>query len=384
MGDGLSATGPGSPAGAANGEPRTVVPDHEPVTRLRLGDAADKAGAQAPGPEPVTKPRQGDGANTAGAETPGPEPVTRPRLGSTADTAGTETPGQVVRRQLGDAAHEAATGVPGHEPVTRRRLGSTADTAGAETPGQVTRPRLGDAADKAGAQAPGPEPVTRPRLGDAADKAGAQAPGPEPVTKPRLGDAAGLPSHPPTEVESQPAAEPAEPQVAAAPGDLVRYGPGVPAGPPAASAGLTAERVWRGGGTPGPRRRRTRLGQILGWALTVILLAASGVLLYLRFHHVPLQVTGVAIVGSGSTACSLTVTGQITTNGGQGTVTYRWLFPTGPPATEQQSVSAGQSTVNVHVQVDGTGHGMAPQRVWLQVLSPGQGTASEYILIRCP
>ena len=362
MGDGLSATGPGSPAGAANGEPRTVVPDHEPVTRLRLGDAADKAGAQAPGPEPVTRPRLGDAADKAGAQAPGPEPVTRPRLGDAADTAGTETPGQVVRRQLGDAAHEAATGVPGHEPVTRRRLGSTADTAGAETPGQVTRPRLGDAADKAGAQAPGPEPVT----------------------KPRLGDAAGLPSHPPTEVESQSAAEPAEPQVAAAPGDLVRYGPGVPADPPAASAGLTAERVWRGGGTPGPRRRRTRLGQILGWALTVILLAASGVLLYLRFHHVPLQVTGVAIVGSGSTACSLTVTGQITTNGGQGTVTYRWLFPTGPPATEQQSVSAGQSTVNVHVQIDGTGHGMAPQRVWLQVLSPGQGTASEYILIRCP
>jgi hypothetical protein len=114
------------------------------------------------------------------------------------------------------------------------------------------------------------------------------------------------------------------------------------------------------------------------------LLAASGVLLYLRFHHVPLQVTGAEIVGSGSTACRLTVNGQITTNGGQGTVTYRWLFPTGRSSTLHQSVSAGQSTVDVRATVIGNGHGMAPQRVWLQVLDPGQRTASEYILIRCP
>ena len=40
MGDGLSATGPGSSPSAANGEPGTVVPDHEPVTRLGLDDAA--------------------------------------------------------------------------------------------------------------------------------------------------------------------------------------------------------------------------------------------------------------------------------------------------------------------------------------------------------
>ena len=252
MGDGLSATGPGSPADAANGEPRTVVPDHEPVTRLRLGDAADKAGAQAPGPEPVTRPRL-------------------------------------------------------------------------------------------------------------------------------------LPSHPPAEVASQPADAPVEQPVAAAPGDLVRYGPGVPAGPAAASAGLTAEQIWRSGtGTPGPPRRRRRLGQVLGWALTVILLAASGVLLYQRFHHVPLHVTGVAITGSGSTACNVRVTGQLTTNGGQGTVTYQWLYSTGAPSTEQQSVSAGQTTVHVQLTVEGNGHGMAPQRVWLRTLQPDQWTVSRYVLIRCP
>jgi hypothetical protein len=276
MGDGLSATGPGSPAGAANGEPRTVVPDHEPVTRPLLGDAADKARA----------------------------------------------------------------GAPAHEPVTRHRLGG------------------------------------------AGEEAGALAPGREPVTRQRLGDAAGLAPQPPAGVESQPAGVPVEP-VAAAPGDLVRYGPGVPAGPAAASAGLTAEHIWRGGGTPGPRRRRSRLGQVLGWALTVVLLAASGVLFYLRFHHVPLQDTGVAIVGPGSPACRVTVTGQISTNGGPGTLTYQWLFPTGPPSTLRQSVSAGQSTVDVQATVVGSGHGMAPQRVSLRVLEPVPRTASKYLLIRC-
>jgi len=187
----------------------------------------------------------------------------------------------------------------------------------------------------------------------------------EPVTRQRLGDA------------------PVEPP-AAAPGDLVRYGPGVPAGLTAASAGLTAEHIWRGGGTPGPRRRRTRLGKILGWALTAVLLTASGVLLYQRFHHVPLQDTGVAILGSGSPACRVTVTGQITTNGGQGTLTYQWLFPTGPPSTLHQSLSAGQSTVDVQATVIGSGHGTAPQRVWLRVLQPVRQMASEYIVIRCP
>src|SRR5215831_6130097 len=338
MGDGLSATGPESPPSAANGEPGTVGPDHEPVTRPRLGDAGDTAGAETPGQ--VVRRRLGDATHEAATGVPGHEPVTQPRLGDATHEAATGVPGHepVTQRRLGDATHEAATGVPGHEPVTRPRLGSTADTAGAETPGQVTRPRLGDAA--------------------------------------------GLPLHPPTKVASQPADAPVEPPVAAVPGDLVRYGPGVPAGPPAAGAELTAERVWRGGPPP-KRRRRARVLKVLGYALTIILLAASGVLFYLRFHHAPLDVTRVAIVRSGSAACSVTVTGRISTNGGAGTVTYQWLFPVGPPQTLQQSVSAGQSAVDVKLNVEGTGHGMTSQRISLQVLRPDRRIASEYIVLSC-
>jgi hypothetical protein len=74
-----------------------------------------------------------------------------------------------------------------------------------------------------------------------------------------------------------------------APPEIVRYGPGVPAVPPADRAELTAERVWRSSHPA----RRSRLRRLFGPALTVILLAASGVFLYLRFHHAPFRVTEV-------------------------------------------------------------------------------------------
>ena len=105
---------------------------------------------------------------------------------------------------------------------------------------------------------------------------------------------------------------------------------------------------------------------------------------YLRFHHPPLQVTRVAIVRSGHAGCAVAVVGQISTNGAAGMITYQWLFPAGTPLTRQQSVSAGQHSVNVQVTVEGNGHGVASQRVLLQVLHPGRQTASQDILVSCP
>ena len=59
---------------------------------------------------------------------------------------------------------------------------------------------------------------------------------------------------------------PARPR--ALPPSLVRYGPGVPAVPPAGRAGLTAEHVWRDTGPAGPSRRLARLRRLSGLALT--------------------------------------------------------------------------------------------------------------------
>jgi hypothetical protein len=141
--------------------------------------------------------------------------------------------------------------------------------------------------------------------------------------------------------------------------EMVRYGPGVPATPPADQAELTAERVWRATRPVKPSRRRARLGVLAGWALTVILLVASGILLYLRFHHAPFHVTGVAITQRTHNRCGMDVTGRISTNGSAGTFSYQWLFQPGQQAPQplSQSVAAGQHAAYVTVAVEGQGDG---------------------------
>ena len=127
------------------------------------------------------------------------------------------------------------------------------------------------------------------------------------------------------------------------------------------------------------------LRRLASSALTVILLAASGVLLYQRFHHVPLQVTSVAITRRAVPGCGLELSGRITTNGGVGTVTYRWLFSPGQqqPAPLKQSVSAGQKAVYVTVAVDGSGHGSASQKATLQIIDPDRRAASAIVSLSC-
>jgi hypothetical protein len=171
------------------------------------------------------------------------------------------------------------------------------------------------------------------------------------------------------------------------PGDIVRYGPGVPAAPPPSQAALTAASVWRTGRLPEPSRRRIRLRRMLGTAFTVILLAASGVILYLRFHHAPFNVTGVAIVQQTHRACRVTVTGRITTNGAAGSVSYQWLFQPGRTASQPLSLSIGSGQeagyVTVAFQGQGLTHGTASRTVILHVLTPDAKSVSTGMVINC-
>ena len=221
----------------------------------------------------------------------------------------------------------------------------------------------------------GPDPVPSAGTSDEATRSFLDR---DPVTGSGPAAPADLPSHPPTAVV--PPDPPSHP-----PTDVVRYGPGVPDTVSVAPAGLTAERVWRGGQTGMPPRRRPRVRRLLGSALTVILLVASGVVLYLRFHHAPFHVTGVLISQRTRAGCGVDVTGQITTNGSPGTVNYQWLFEPGqqPPQPLSQSVIAGQQAVYVTVAVEGSGHGSASQTVTLQVLGPDPRTASTPVVISC-
>ncbi len=166
--------------------------------------------------------------------------------------------------------------------------------------------------------------------------------------------------------------------------ELMRYGPGVPATPPTEAA-QTAERIWRTGRPDQPARRPRRWRALAGTALTVILLAASAVVLYLRFHHAPFHVTGVAITQRTQAGCGVNVTGRISTNGAAGTVSYQWLFQPEEqsPQPLSQSVVAGQNAVYVTVAVQGTGHGSASRKVTLQILGPDRLADSKSVVIRC-
>jgi hypothetical protein len=174
-------------------------------------------------------------------------------------------------------------------------------------------------------------------------------------------------------------AGPAEPAPA-----FMKFGPGTPASPPA-GASQTAERIWRAGRPDEPPRRPRRWRGLAGAALTVILLAASAVVLYMRFHHAPFHVTEVAITQQTQSGCAVNVTGQISTNGVAGTVTYQWLFGPGQQAPQplSQSVVAGQDAVDVTVAVQGSGHGSASRDVTLQILGPDRKVASASVLLRC-
>jgi hypothetical protein len=217
----------------------------------------------------------------------------------------------------------------------------------------------------------GCEPVTQPRLT-------------EPVNSPLYAPTEVVLPYPPTEIgASRPTTANVPPEQGT---EVARYGPGVPATPPASQAGLTAERIWRTGRPPEPPRRPAKLRRRLGTALTVILLAASGVVLYLRFHHAPFHVTGVALLPPTRTGgCGVDVTGRIATSGSAGTVSYQWVFRPDrqPPQPLSQTVVAGQHAVYVTVAVEGQGHGSASQAVTLQVLGPDPGTASRAVVISC-
>jgi hypothetical protein len=163
------------------------------------------------------------------------------------------------------------------------------------------------------------------------------------------------------------------------------YTPGRDRPADAAQAAPTAERIWRTGRPDEPPRRPRRWRGLAGTAVTVILLAASAVVLYLRLHHAPFHVTGVEIAQRTQSGCGVNVTGQISTNGAAGTVTYQWVIRPDQQAPQPltQSVVAGQDAVDVTVVVQGSGHGSASRAVTLQILGPDLRSTSTSVVLRC-
>jgi hypothetical protein len=187
-----------------------------------------------------------------------------------------------------------------------------------------------------------------------------------------------------TPAHARPAARSAQAGRADPAPELLRYGPGVPHAAPTGAA-HTAERIWRTGRPDEPPRRPRRWRRLASAALTVILLGASAVVLYLRYHHAPFHVTGVAITQRTPSGCGVNVTGKISTNGAAGTVSYQWLFRPDrqAPRPLSQSVVSGQNVVYVTVAVQGGGHGSASRTVTLQILGPDRLADSASVVLRC-
>ena len=162
---------------------------------------------------------------------------------------------------------------------------------------------------------------------------------------------------------------------AGAAGAIEAVGAFAPAGPtgPAAGTAPTAEEVWRHG-LPGAGPGRPRpLRRLAGTGLTVVLLVASAVVIFLRLHHPAFGVTGAAITQV-TGGCTVDVTGRISATGGAGVVSYEWMFQPQliAPQPMEQTVAAGQTAVYVSATIEGRQHGRLAQTVTLRVLSPGQ------------
>jgi hypothetical protein len=172
----------------------------------------------------------------------------------------------------------------------------------------------------------------------------------------------------------------------------VHFGPGVPARKPSAPDRATA--LWRGEiGAAGPagdsavgwRRRAQR------WILplTVLILVIAVLIYYLwgRTSTHALSVGGARVQAAElSLGCGGAehLTAIIPTNGGAGTITYRWLRSDGTSSEQlSQQVTDGERQVSVELDWSFDGHGAIDASATISILSPQAEKASTSFMYRC-
>ncbi|MDH6108878.1 hypothetical protein P3T36_002242 [Kitasatospora sp. MAP12-15] len=177
-----------------------------------------------------------------------------------------------------------------------------------------------------------------------------------------------------------------------APDELRRFGPGVPA--LAVPVPALAAAVWHGDATladgsdaapaPTARRRRRALG---GWLLpAAVLLAVLAFLAWQRYAPA-VQVTGVAVhtdpAGPGCNGTAV-VTGTLQTDGGTGTVRYRWERSDGTLSDDlSQPIAKGSKHTDVVLRWTFDGHGSMRATATLDVLSPQSLSAATTFTYTC-
>jgi hypothetical protein len=176
------------------------------------------------------------------------------------------------------------------------------------------------------------------------------------------------------------------------PGEVYRFGPGVPV--PAAAATTQAIAIWRGEAGPGDAEAEaaasSRRRRLASWLLPLLVLAAVIAILLWQSGGTPLAVDGATAAAApqaltcGDTA---TVTATLHTNGGAGTIAYRWQRSDGTASDElHQQMSKGENSVQVVLLWAFHGEGTVRATATLDVVSPSPhaGLAAASFTYSCP
>ncbi|MFI6821010.1 hypothetical protein ACIBJE_08645 [Micromonospora sp. NPDC050187] len=156
---------------------------------------------------------------------------------------------------------------------------------------------------------------------------------------------------------------------AALPGTEVRFGPGVPAGPPAAPS-------WQRPPAPPARPRRSRwklIGSVLSTLLTLALLVAVGLHLWQRLSPLEVRSVRVTVAEPPGERCDVTVdvVATVETNGRAGTIRYQWLRGGAEPdGMMTQRVARGQRTVTLHLKWAFSGTGSTTESAVINITEP--------------
>jgi hypothetical protein len=197
------------------------------------------------------------------------------------------------------------------------------------------------------------------------------------------------PMAPPTQPLTYPdVPQPTVSLAAPAPGELLRFGPGVPA--TILDLGQAAA-VWRGenqpvagGGNDDARRRRRRL---INWLLPLLVLIAVLAILLWQHSGSPLVVTDASVqAASPSLTCdgTATVTATMHTNGADGTITYRWHRSDGTVSDVlRQQTTKGSTDIHVVLLWSFHGRGAVHATATLEVLSPSGLSESASFVYSC-
>jgi hypothetical protein len=204
--------------------------------------------------------------------------------------------------------------------------------------------------------------------------------------------AATLPYHPEQEPLTQPV-QPAQQTLAytvkqgekqgepapAAAQEWLRFGPGVPAAvPPQVAA------IWHGEQQPERKRRKRALA---GWLLPFAVLFAVIAILIWRRTGAPLTVSAATVRATPAVVTcnhAATITGEMQTNGAQGTITYQWKRSDGTVSDVlQQQVVKGSHQVDVSLLWTFDGVGDLRATATLDVLSPTTVSAATTFTYTC-